>query len=569
MRTLVANATLFSDIEEALSSGAYVAGFFTYEFGEHVARTARCELPLSNPALAWFGVYDKPFIFDHRTAEFEGDAPEELPLAAAEHCQDFEICNLRFDIDKERYIRKVATIQEYIRAGESYQVNFTHRTHFDLAGSPEAMFAGLLESQSARYCAFFHGHNQYILSFSPELFFRLRGRRIVVRPMKGTVRRGADASEDETIARWLQNDRKNRSENVMIVDLLRNDLGRICEYGSVQVDQLFTVEKYETLFQMTSEISGVLREGVNYSDILGSLYPSGSVTGAPKHRTSEIIRELEDGPRGVYTGAIGFFSPKGEAVFSVPIRTVVLENNHGVMGVGSGIVIDSRAEDEFQECWLKTQFLRRRESSFQLLESILWNDTYSLLELHLRRMESSAAYFEFAFDRKAILVALDDTARQLPPGLPTKVRIQLERSGNFNVSHMPAGQWPGTGKIIVSSVRVSSSDRFLRHKTTNRHLFDEQYESALQQGYDDVLFLNERNEVTEGAVSNVFVERHGQWLTPPLTSGVLPGTYRAYLLQTTPGSAERVLKLEDLTFANEIYICNAVRGCRKVTLRAD
>jgi para-aminobenzoate synthetase/4-amino-4-deoxychorismate lyase len=569
VRTLVANAVLFSDIEEALGSGAYVAGFFTYECGEHLARTQPCQFQLSNPALARFGVYYKPFIFDHKTGEFEGDAPEGFPSSVAEPCQDFEIRNLRFDIDEEHYGRKVATIQEYIRAGDTYQVNFTHRAQFDFSGSPEAMFAGVLENQSAQYCAFFHGHNRYILSLSPELFFRLRGRRIVVRPMKGTARRGTDTAEDETIARWLQNDQKNRSENVMIVDLLRNDLGRICEYGSVQVDQLFAVEKYETLFQMTSEISGVLREGVNYSDILGSLFPSGSVTGAPKHRTMEIIRELENGPRGIYTGAIGFFSPEGEAVFSVPIRTVVLENNRGVMGVGSGIVIDSRAEDEFHECWLKTQFLRRRESSFQLIESILWNDMFSLLELHLQRMESSAAYFGFIFDRNTILAALEDAAGQLPPGLPTKVRILLERSGEFKVSHTPVDERAGTGKIMVSPIRVSSSDRFLRHKTTNRQLYDEQYECALQQACDDVLFLNERDEVTEGAVSNVFVVKHGQWLTPPVTSGVLPGTYRAHLLQTKSGSGERVLKLEDLAFADEIYICNAVRGCKKVTLRAE
>jgi para-aminobenzoate synthetase/4-amino-4-deoxychorismate lyase len=261
----------------------------------------------------------------------------------------------------------------------------------------------LIDSQPVQYSAFLHGENWQILSFSPELFFRLKDHRIVTRPMKGTARRGADLMEDENIAHWLQNDLKNRSENVMIVDLMRNDLGRICEYGSVRVDRLFAVEKYETLFQMTSEVSGTLRPGVRSSDIFASLFPCGSVTGAPKHRTMEIIQELEGGPRGVYTGAIGFFSPAREAVFSVPIRTVVLENNRGAMGVGSGIVIDSRAEEEYRECLLKFEFLTRCEESFQLLESILWNDGYSFLPLHLERMESSAAYFGFNFDRASIL----------------------------------------------------------------------------------------------------------------------------------------------------------------------
>jgi para-aminobenzoate synthetase/4-amino-4-deoxychorismate lyase len=356
----------------------------------------------------------------------------------------------------------------------------------------------------------------------------------------------------------------------MIVDLLRNDLGRICEFGSVKVDQLFTIEKYETLFQMTSQISGTLRPDVRYREIFEGLFPCGSITGAPKHRTIEIIEELEQGPRGVYTGAIGFFSPAREAVFSVPIRTVVLANSLGMMGVGSGIVIDSQAEDEYRECLLKSEFLTRREEPFQLLESILWDDGYRLLPLHLERMEQSATYFGFTFERDVIVAALEKVGKQLSSGslasgVRSKVRVLLERSGTLTITHVPVEEQPGMGKIAISPIRVSSGDRFLRHKTTRRQLYDEQYEQALRQGCQEVLFLNERGEVTEGAISNVFIEKEGRWLTPPVACGLLPGIYRRHLLETKPAE-EKVLRMEDLATADAIYICNAVRGCRRVTL---
>jgi para-aminobenzoate synthetase/4-amino-4-deoxychorismate lyase len=564
-RTLAPGRALFDEIEQALADGAYVAGFFAYECGESLKEMGRGDLQNTNPPVAWFGVYPEAFVFDHRTGQFEGRPPAELMAEKAQPGQGFEIRNLRVGIPEKSYAQKVAAIQEYIRSGDTYQVNFTDALHFDFSGSPEAMFAALSESQPVPYSAFLHAENWHILSLSPELFFRVRDRRIVTRPMKGTARRGADIAEDEAIARWLQNDSKNRSENVMIVDLLRNDLGRICEYGSVKVDQLFAVEKYRTLFQMASEVSGTLRPGLRYSDIFESLFPCGSVTGAPKHRTIEIIRQLERGPRGVYTGAIGFFSPAREAVFSVPIRTVVLENNRGAMGVGSGIVIDSRAEDEFRECLLKSEFLTSRDEPFQLLESILWNDAYSLLPLHLERMESSASYFGFNFDRKAVLAALEEERKQLPCGVRTKVRVLLERSGALILSHAPVERQAGRGEVIVSASRVFSGDRFLRHKTTRRQLYDQQYALARRHGYEEVLFLNERGEVTEGAISNVFIEKDGQWFTPPVACGLLPGVYRRHLLETR-AAAERSLQLEDLASADAVYICNAVRGCRKVTV---
>lgn len=566
LRTLAIDSALFDEIEEALASGAYVAGYLAYECGESLGRLERRGLQTSSAPPGWLGVYRTAFIFNHATGKFEGDAPEEIPADNSTRDEDFSIQNLRFGMDENRYAEKIATIQEYIRAGDTYQVNFTDQASFDFSGSAGSLFQTLLEGQPVPYSAFLHGENWQILSFSPELFFRRNGRAIVTRPMKGTARRGADLREDENIARWLQYDAKNRSENVMIVDLMRNDLGRICEYGSVRVDRLCAVEKYPTLFQMTSQVSGTLRPGVRASDIFASLFPCGSVTGAPKHRTMEIIEELESGPRGVYTGAIGFFSPAGESVFSVPIRTLVLENNRGAMGVGSGIVIDSRAEEEYRECLLKSEFLSRREESFQLLESILWNDGYIFLPPHLERMEASAAYFGFNFDRPSILEALEDVGQQLASGVRVKVRLLLERSGAVKITQAPLKDETGSGTVTISPIRVSSCDRFLRHKTTRRQLFDEALQQALWQGYDELLFLNERDELTEGARSNLFIEKDGQWLTPPLECGLLPGIYRRHLLETMPEAAVRVLHLDDLASADAVYLCNSVRGCRRVSV---
>jgi para-aminobenzoate synthetase/4-amino-4-deoxychorismate lyase len=568
IRTLSAHPALMNDIEQALADGLYVAGFLAYECGEGLMGMAHCDRKTATMPLAWFGVYSKAFIFDHRTGEFEGEPPDALTSDNAQPDAYFAIRNLCLDIGKKEYAQKIAAIHEYIRAGDTYQVNFATKASFDFSGSPVAMFEAMLISQPVQYAAFIHAEGRHILSFSPELFYRVNDRRIITRPMKGTARRGTDTAEDEAIAHWLHNDVKNRSENIMIVDLLRNDLGRICEYGSIKVDRLFAVDRYETLYQMTSEVSGLLRPEVKYSDIFGSLFPCGSVTGAPKHRTIEIIQELERGPRGVYTGAIGFLSPSREAIFSVPIRTLVLEKGKGVMGVGSGIVIDSQADDEFRECSLKYEFLTRDAKEFQLLESILWIDGYTLLPFHLQRMGSSAVYFGFNFNSEAIIGALKDIETKLPPGMRTKVRVLLERSGAVKITHTPVELQTGIGKIMVSDIRVSSEDRFLRHKTTFRQLYDRKYEQARRQGFEDALFLNERGEVTETAISNIFIEKDGRWFTPPVACGLLAGTYRRHLLETKPEASERVLRLENLASADAVYLCNAVRGCRNVRVEA-
>ncbi len=622
--TLEQLPTVFDGIEGALNDGAFVAGFLGYECGEHFERIgttpAKRSLVRAEPQgsfaqlrtgsstsaataasaqddsvgetgsgavpLAWFGVYPKAYVFDHRTGRFIGEAPDHLLTirSAGETSAnpDFEIRDLHLKISQQDYAAGIAAIHEYIRAGDVYQVNYTDKVSFEFLGSPVAMFQALSARQSVSYSAFLDIGGVRILSFSPELFFRIREGRITTRPMKGTCRRGRDRDEDARLASWLQTDSKNRSENVMIVDLLRNDLGRICQFGSVRAEELFAIEKYETLFQMSSTVSGLLRPGLSCRDIFASLFPCGSVTGAPKIRAMQIIRELERGPRSLYTGAIGFISPNGEAEFNVAIRTVVLNGGRGEMGVGSGVVIDSVAEDEYQECLLKSQFLSRdnrstqpgqepletleRAQSFQLIESILWNGEYPLLPLHLERLEKSAANFGFEFDRSATVALLESNAEQLQQGTCYKVRLLLDSSGALTIENATISPGAGTGKVAVSGVRTCSADGSLYHKTTRRVLYNEMYARARENGFDDVLFLNERDEVTEGAISNVFVVIAGRWFTPPVACGLLPGVYRRHLLKTNPAASERVLSLSDLQAADAIYLSNAVRGLRRVVL---
>jgi para-aminobenzoate synthetase/4-amino-4-deoxychorismate lyase len=578
-RILRADESLFAEIEQALAEGVWVAGFFSYEYGELLQGRKPRGLAPPAPPLAWLGVYSHPFVFNHRTGCFEGSTPKIPETGQSYSEQRYELCNLNLSLSQSEYADKIAAIHEYIRSGDTYQVNFTGKFQFDFTGSSPALFTALIENQPVPYSAFLHAEGWEILSLSPELFFRRNGSHILTRPMKGTAPRGADWAEDQSIAKWLRNNPKNRSENVMIVDLLRNDLGRICEFGSIHVNHLFSVEKYETLFQMTSEISGRLRPGVPYSEIFQSLFPCGSITGAPKLRTMDIIRELEPEPRGVYTGAIGFFSPNAEAVFSVPIRTLALQNGRGTMGVGSGIVIDSQAEDEYRECLLKARFLTEHtapehspdhsEEPFQLLESILWHDGYCRLSMHLERMEQSARYFDFRFDREAILTALEAAAMHFKQGHRIKARLTVDRYSEIQITDGPAAE-NTPGKVMLSSIRVSSSDRFLRHKTTRRSLYDQQYRWALEHGFVEVLFLNERDEITEGAISNLFIEKDGQWLTPPIRSGALPGIYRRHLLDTNPRAKEIPLHLSDLLSADVVYLCNSVRGLTEVrVVRSD
>jgi para-aminobenzoate synthetase/4-amino-4-deoxychorismate lyase len=476
------------------------------------------------------------------------------------------VLGCRLEIARDEYCAKVEAIQNYIASGDTYQVNYTTKALFEYSGTPAALYAALQTRQRVPYAAFINAGEQRILSFSPELFFRLQDGRITTRPMKGTAPRGRTLAEDEQIKNRLRDDPKNRSENVMIVDLLRNDIGKIAQIGSVHVDELFAVEKYETLFQMTSTVSGTLRRGTTLCGIFQAIFPSGSVTGAPKCRTMQIIQELEGAARGVYTGAIGYFSPNGDAVFSVPIRTIVLEGNSGEVGVGSGIVADSVPAEEYEECLLKMAFLTCSQSDFQLLESLRWDGQYHFLRQHLDRLKSSAEYFDIPFGESQVVSALEQNQSHLRVGCTYKVRLLLDAAGEASIENAPLDVQREGGTVMLSPVRSSSLNKFLYHKTTHRELYERLYADARRQGHADAVFLNERGEVTEGARNNVFVELAGKLCTPPVECGLLPGVYRQHILESEPRAPESVLTLEDLKSADAIYLCNSVRGFRQVRL---
>jgi para-aminobenzoate synthetase/4-amino-4-deoxychorismate lyase len=627
MRVCVAHSPgeippLFSEIESAVAAGHCAAGFFSYECASCFEPKAGMHAPKVDAPLAWFGIYERSYVFDHSAGRFEGAEPPELkqfrsqlPNAEAPNQAPESEIAAEFALSESEYAQRIARIHEWIRAGDVYQLNFTAPMKFEAPCSAAALYARLRARQPVDYGAFLHCEpGRRILSFSPELFFRIEeggshcggsregvssrgGRRIVTRPMKGTVRRGRTTREDREISEWLRGDPKNRSENVMIVDLVRNDLGRVAQTGSVRVEELFAVERYPTLWQMTSTVSAELRPDVGFCEIFRALFPCGSVTGAPKVRATQLIAELEDAPRSVYTGAIGFFSPR-QTVFNVAIRTLELDDARGTMGVGSGVVIDSDPATEYRECLLKAEFLagpvHRTTSSisgnipivsqpdaFFLIETMLWDGGYPLLELHLDRLEDSARYFDFSFDRAAVRAALEDHVRPFADQKladaephsscsPRRVRLLLvDDEGHVEIGSEalpPAGDPNRIGRVCLSSVRTNPADATLYHKTTQRPLYAFEYLQAKERGFDDVLFLNLRGEVTEGAISNVFVVKNGRWFTPPVECGLLAGVYRRHLLESRREIEERVLLLDDLRSADAIYLCNAVRGLRRVEI---
>jgi para-aminobenzoate synthetase/4-amino-4-deoxychorismate lyase len=512
-------------------------------------------------------LYPKPFVFDHRAGAFDPAPPASprfgrLPANALDSC----VSDCRLAISRRDYASKIRKIQGYIAAGDTYQVNFTTKVLFRYSGSPAGLFAALRQQQKVPCAAFLNLGETQVLSFSPELFFRLQDGRISARPMKGTAPRGRHPAEDAGLQAWLRNDPKNCAEHVMIVDLLRNDIGKIAEVGSVRVDGLFSVEQYETLFQMTSTVSGTLRPRTSLFEIFRAIFPSGSVTGAPKCRTMQVIQELEREPRGLYTGAIGYISPERQAVFSVPIRTLVLRAGSGEMGVGSGIVFDSRAPQEYRECLLKARFLSRPRPDFLLIETLRWDGQYRFLPQHLERLQSSAAYFGFSFDERRTRAALERRQARLAPGRAYRVRLLLNPQGDLSLRSFPLESARVPDTVVLSPFRTSSRNHFLFHKTTRRDLYERIHAAAVRQGHADVLFLNQRGELTEGAVNNVFLEMNGRLLTPPVACGLLPGVYRRHVLDADPRAAEKILTAKDLRSAKTIYLCNSVRGLRAVRL---
>lgn len=557
---------VFEDVERALADGFWIAGFLAYEAGyafEPAALRPRPELAPCDLPLAWFGVYDAP-------ASMNGASPADAD--DQERMEQSVPIELRSDCDAKgnapdagTYMSKVEEIRRLIAAGDIYQANLTMGMRAEWRRGAQQLFDRTMANQPVAYGALINLGETQIISASPELFFRKNGNQLVVRPMKGTAPRGRDIHEDALHAAWLHSDEKNRAENVMIVDLLRNDLGRVCEAGSVHVSDLFTVECYPSVLQMTSTVRGRMRATTTYYDLFRALFPCGSITGAPKIRAMQIIRALEAETRGISCGTIGFIAPDGRATFNVAIRTLVSREGEVSLRVGSGITYDSQPAAELAECRLKAEFLTRNPEPFHLIETLRWDGTYFLLDLHLERLAESAAYFGFAFDTAAISQCLQKVIAALPEALPHRVRLTLSRQGEVRATFGRVELPAGPASLVLAEAHVCSADPFLRHKTTRRALYDGTLAEARAAGFDDAVFLNERNEVAECCVHNLVIERGGELLTPSLDCGVLPGVFRAHLLRTERRIREAALVLEDLFTADRVWVCNSVSGLRPVS----
>ncbi|HHW65408.1 MAG TPA: aminodeoxychorismate synthase component I [Rhodocyclaceae bacterium] len=496
--------------------------------------------------------------------------------------------DIRPSVDRDAFCEAIRRIHAAIGDGETYQVNYTYRLDFRTFGAPVSLYRRLRARQPVAYGALIAlppgtTGPDWVLSCSPELFMRNSGGRLSAKPMKGTAPRAREAEGDSEIARLLAGDTKNRAENLMIVDLLRNDLGRIARTGSVRVPALFTVEAYPTVFQMTSTIEAELPDDTGFPDLLRALFPCGSITGAPKHRTMQLIAELENTPRGLYTGSIGWIAPParperacGDFCLSVTIRTLTLSQRaegggcDGRMGVGAGIVIDSRAEEEFEECALKARFLTGLDPGFSLFETMYATreDGVRQVERHLARLSASAAALHFACPRAEIVAALRQQVAGLAPGQPQRMRLALHKDGRFEIVVAPLEPLPpGPVEVLIASAPIEDAHGLFAHKTTLRSRYDAGIRAAQARGAFDTLFFDADGWLTEGGRSNVFLRIDGEWLTPRVGRGVLPGTMRAGLLDDPEWAArEQPLRLEDLLRAERIVLTNALRGVLEARL---
>ncbi len=535
---------------EAASEGFWAAGYLAYELG--LLFEERLEALFPKPSaipLLWFGIYEAP---QQLTAP---DVAAVLADAGSGRAAD-----LKPGLDLPAYEKAFCRVKSLIEAGDTYQVNLTMKAGFQLDGNPLGLYRTLAQSQPVAYGAYINAGDHHVLSRSPELFVSAKGDVLNARPMKGTLRRGRTSAEDEAGRLALANDEKNRAENLMIVDLLRNDLSRIAKIGSVEVTDLFTVETYRSLHTMTSGITARKKPGVGLTGMLENLFPCGSITGAPKVRAMEIIHEVEAGPRGIYTGSIGYIAPSGDFSFNVAIRTAIIDSDgHGEIGIGGGIVADSTAAAEYEEALLKLKFLSDPAPPVTLIETFKWTpeEGYVLLDHHLDRLIDSAAYFALPVTRNHAADYLEAQARDWTA--PMRVRLTLSDTG-FELSAVPLPPSPDKFRFAIAPERLDSGSLWLAHKTTNRAFYDQPRQHAHDQwGLDEVVFLNERGELTEGSFTNLFIEQGGTVLTPPLASGLLPGTLRAELI-AQGRVQERVLTLADLAAADAIWLGNSVRG---------
>jgi para-aminobenzoate synthetase/4-amino-4-deoxychorismate lyase len=534
---------LLEDLDHAVQNGFWIGGYLAYEAGVSMVETEERMVdtkPLAYPC-AVFGVFGEP------------QRLRELPPAK----NTCVVGTWQPDITETQYRSALARIKSYLAAGDTYQVNFTFRLNAEFSGAPYTLFHRLCGRQLAAHCAYMEWGPWAICSASPELFLERSGTDLRSRPMKGTACRGRSWSEDCACETGLKASEKNRAENVMIVDMVRNDLGRVAEPSSINVSELCTIERYPTVLQMVSEVRA--RSSASLSELLKATFPYASITGAPKIRTMQIISELEQSPRGVYTGTVGFMGPDQCGTFNVAIRTAVVDQSCGTVqyGVGGGIVWDSDPEQEWEECMSKARILDTPWPEFRLLETILWapETGFWLWDLHAERLAGSSRYFGFVFEEDKLHVELEAAVAGCRE--PRRVRLLVARDGTHDIQATELAALPVPYRIALAATAIASENVFLHHKTTCRTAYETA--RAAVEGGDDVLLYNERGEVTETTIANVALEREGVLVTPPLSCGLLAGTCRELLLKQGR-MIEATITVESLSSVRHIWLMNSVRG---------
>ena len=572
----ILSANTFCDVRlllrkmDAYSRKFWVAGYLSYEaayglddafFSLTRRRQAEC--------LGWFGVFREPYIFDHSTGLWNRPFPAIRSKRTPEGIERAVATKTSMLISEARYKRALHAVKRFIAKGHTYQINFTYDVLVQTRRSAFDLYRSLRESQPAAFCAFLMNGRDRVASFSPELFFRKNNSSISVAPMKGTARRGRFWEEDRALREALKHDAKNRSENVMIVDLMRNDLGKMCATGSIAASRPYAIETLPTLHQMTTTVKGIVQPSTTYERIFNSLFPSGSVTGAPKIRSMEIIRSLEKGFRGVYCGAIGYCSPRSNAVFSVPIRTLQSAPGKGQWKyrVGSGIVWDSNASEEWKECAVKCAFLTNHTPDFELFESVLWDKRLVYKNDHLVRFKSSARYFRFPLDTGDLSSLLVRIEKELADGPPRKVRIFLNKKGvlRWDCSALGSTVAAEGAAVLFCTQPIDERDPFMFHKTTHRPWYRHDAELIGRGRCFDVIHANSKGQLTEGSRCNIFVRKGPLLYTPEVGCGLLPGILRKNLLRREK-CKEAIMTRSDLKNADAIYCGNSVRGLIEVNL---
>lgn len=545
-------AASLTQVEELVQTGLFAVGFVAYEAASALNQSLQTAQAAPDFPLVWFSLYT------HRHAVTASSPPSD---------EDRTMLALNHTITEDDYLQAVETIRQRIAQGDCYQANYTYHCHAHNVPDPTAVYHQIIHSQKAPFCALIDTGRFVIMSASPELFFKRTGDTITTRPMKGTTARGYSRHDDHLRIQQLALDPKERAENLMIVDLLRNDLGVISEVGSVRTDSLFNVETYPTLHQMTSSISATLKNDTSLLDIFTALFPCGSVTGAPKRKTMEILTSLENKPRGVYCGAIGMVAPGNEAVFSVPIRTLVYDHTTASItsGVGSGITWDSNPHHEFEECRTKTLFTATNPFHTGLIESLRCEQGRCLRIIpHIERMTWSAQRIGIPFDPMAAEALLTEHASGLC-GVH-KVRLLLDRNGSLSVTSLPIPEHNALVRIALSLNLVDPADPRYYHKLSDRSRYDQIRREHPEA--DEVIMGNIKGELTEGTYTNLVLKCNGRLLTPPVSSGLLPGVMRGILLADAV-IHEQVLYPSDLTAAEEVWVINSVRGWQQGVLCQD